>query len=57
MMGLNHEILVGFAKSWGLFYLIAMAIGVLSYTFWPGSSRRFDRAADSSMDDEKGPCV
>jgi cytochrome c oxidase cbb3-type subunit 4 len=55
MMGLEHETVVGFAKSWGLFYLIAMTVGVLAYTFWPGSTKRFDRAANSIMDDENGP--
>ncbi len=57
MIGLDHETLVAFAKSWGLFYLIAMAIGVLAYTFWPGNGKRFDHAASSIMDDENGPCV
>ncbi|MBN9548203.1 MULTISPECIES: cbb3-type cytochrome c oxidase subunit 3 [unclassified Mesorhizobium] len=57
MTGLDHETLVAFAKSWGLFYLIAMAIGVLAYTFWPGNGKRFDHAANSIMDDENGPCV
>ncbi|MGE3740874.1 MAG: CcoQ/FixQ family Cbb3-type cytochrome c oxidase assembly chaperone, partial [Geminicoccaceae bacterium] len=31
----DHETLVAFAKSWGLFYLIALSVGVLIYTFWP----------------------
>ena len=29
-MDFDHDTLVGFAKSWGLFYLIALAIGVAS---------------------------
>ena len=57
MIGLGHETLVAFAKSWGLFYLIAMSIGVLAYTFWPGSGERFDHAANSIADDENGPCA
>lgn len=55
MMGLDHETLVAFAKSWGLFYLIALSLGVLVYTFWPSNKDRFDRAASSIMDDEAGP--
>jgi cytochrome c oxidase cbb3-type subunit 4 len=51
----SHEALVGFAKSWGLFYLIALSIGVLAYTFWPGNRKRFNRAKNSIMDDENGP--
>lgn len=57
MMELDHQTLVAFAKTWGLFYLIAMAIGVLAYVFWPGSRKRFDHAAASIMDDENGPCM
>lgn len=56
MIGFNHATLVAFAKSWGLFYLVALSLGVLAYTFWPGSGKRFDRAANSIMDDENGPC-
>jgi cytochrome c oxidase cbb3-type subunit 4 len=55
MIEFGHEAVVAFAKSWGLFYLLAMAVGVLVYTFWPGSGKRFDRAANSIMDDESGP--
>jgi cytochrome c oxidase cbb3-type subunit 4 len=55
MTGPAHETLVAIAKSWGLFYLIAMAIGVLAYTFWPGNRKRFTRAKNSIMNDESGP--
>lgn len=55
MSGLDHATLVAFAKSWGLFYLIALSLGVLAYTFWPANGRRFDRAAGSILDDENGP--
>lgn len=51
----DHYTLVDFAKSWGLFYLIAMSIAVLIYTYWPGKRADFDRAANSIMDDEDGP--
>ena len=53
----DHETLVAFAKSWGLFYLIALSIGVLAYTFWPRNRKRFDRAKNSILDDENGPWV
>jgi len=56
-MELDHETVVAFAKSWDLFYLIAMAIGVFAYLLWPGSGKRFEHAANSIMDDENGPCV
>ncbi|RWP16338.1 cbb3-type cytochrome c oxidase subunit 3 [Mesorhizobium sp.] len=54
-MNFEHETLVGFAKSWGLFYLIAMAVGVLIYTFWPSNRKRFARAKDSILDEDDKP--
>jgi cytochrome c oxidase cbb3-type subunit 4 len=56
MMDIDHETLVAFAKSYGLFYLIALALAVLVYTFWPSNKVRFDDAAKSILDDEDGPC-
>jgi cytochrome c oxidase cbb3-type subunit 4 len=52
---MDHETVVFFAKSWGLFYLVLMAIAVVAYTFWPGNRKRFDRAKTSIMNDEDGP--
>ena len=49
-MDFDHETLVVVSKSWGLFYLIAFAIGVLLYTFWPSNKKRFDRAKNSIFD-------
>ena len=55
-MDISHEAVVGFAKTFGLFYLIAMLVGVAIYAFWPSLGNRFDRAAKSVLDDEDGPC-
>lgn len=55
MMDIDHDTLVAFSKSWGLFYLIALAIGVLAYTFWPSNRKRFDRAKKSILDREDRP--
>ncbi len=52
---MDHEAVVAFAKSFGLFYLIAMAIGVVVYAFWPRNRKRFDRAARSIVEDEDKP--
>ena len=49
---MNHDFLVAFSKSWGLFYLIAMAIGVVIYAFWPSNRRRFDDAKRSILERE-----
>lgn len=54
-MEITHETLVVVAKSFGLFYLLALSVGVAVYTFWPSNRGRFDRAAESIMDDEEGP--
>lgn len=51
----DHGTLVLFARSWGLFYLLALSIAVLAYTFWPANKKCFDRAAKSILNDEDGP--
>ncbi|WBU53999.1 cbb3-type cytochrome c oxidase subunit 3 [Paracoccus sp. SCSIO 75233] len=55
-MEITHDLLVGLAKSLGLFYLMAMFIAAAIYAFWPSLQGRFDRAANSVLDDEDGPC-
>ena len=42
-MQITHDFLVGFARSFGLFYLIAMSVAVTVYAFWPSLGKRFDR--------------
>ena len=54
-MDLDHDTLVGFAKSWGLFYLIALSIGVVIYTFWPSNRKRFDDAKQNILDEDDRP--
>lgn len=55
MSGPDHATLVGFAKSFGLFYLIVMALGVVVYAYWPANRRRFDEAARTVIEDEDVP--
>lgn len=55
MMPFDHDTLVAFAKSFGLFYLVAMSIGVLIYACWPSNRARFDHAARSIIDPEDRP--
>jgi len=52
---MGFESVVAFAKSWGLFYLIALSLGVLAYTFWPSNRKRFDRAKKSILDEDDRP--
>ncbi|RYG86017.1 MAG: cbb3-type cytochrome c oxidase subunit 3 [Alphaproteobacteria bacterium] len=51
-MSFDYETLVAFAKSWGLFYLIALGIGVLFYTFRPSNKPAFDKAKHGILDDD-----
>lgn len=55
-MELEHQSIVAFAKSWGLFYLIALAVGVLIYVFWPSNRKRFSDAKKSILDKDDKPC-
>jgi cytochrome c oxidase cbb3-type subunit 4 len=54
-MSFDHAALVGFAKSYGLFYFIALLICVLIYVYWPSNRRRFEEAAKTILDDEDRP--
>ena len=54
-MSVAHDVLVGLAKSFGLFYLMTMSAGVMVYTFWPANKQRFDQAAQSILRDEDKP--
>jgi cytochrome c oxidase cbb3-type subunit 4 len=54
-MDLDHNTLVGFSKSFGLFYLIALSVAVLVYTYWPANRKRFDEAANAVLRDEDKP--
>lgn len=51
----EHETLVWFSKTFGLFYLIAFAAGVLAYTYWPSNKRMLDEAAAKILNQEDRP--
>jgi cytochrome c oxidase cbb3-type subunit 4 len=54
-MGLAHETLVWLSKSFGLFYLMALSIGVVIYAYWPSNQPRFKRAANAIFEHEDRP--
>lgn len=55
-MTFDYDTVVAFAKSWGLFYLMAFAAAVTVYAFWPGNKKKFDAAKRSILrDDRDGP--
>lgn len=54
-MSLDHDVLVWFSKSFGLFYLIALSLIVVVYAYWPSNKKRFDRAAKAILLDDDKP--
>jgi cytochrome c oxidase cbb3-type subunit IV len=52
---MDNDFMVWFSKSFGLFYLIALSLGVLVYAFWPSNKKRFDEAAQSILGQEDRP--
>lgn len=54
-MDFDHQTVVAFSKSWGLFYLIGMSIAVVVYALWPSKKAEFDRAATSIFDSTDRP--
>jgi cytochrome c oxidase cbb3-type subunit 4 len=54
-MDFDHATLVWFSKSFGLFYLLALALAVVVYVYWPSSKPRFDEAARMILHDEDRP--
>lgn len=54
-MDLEHNTLVWFSKSFGLFYLIGLAVIVVIYAYWPSNKKKFDHAAKSILRNEDRP--
>ncbi|MBA97256.1 MAG: CcoQ/FixQ family Cbb3-type cytochrome c oxidase assembly chaperone [Roseobacter sp.] len=54
-MDRTHEWYVLLSKSFGLFWLLGLSVGITAYAFWPSLGGRFDKAANSILDDEDGP--
>lgn len=56
-MDISHHLVVAFSKSFGLVYLLAMALVALVYALWPANRNRFDKAARDIVEDEDEPWV
>ncbi|MEH2473427.1 cytochrome c oxidase cbb3-type subunit 4 [Nitrobacteraceae bacterium AZCC 2161] len=52
---MDNDLTVWLSKSFGLFYLIAMSIGVVVYAYWPSNKKQFDDAAQSILGNEDRP--
>lgn len=55
MIQIAHDALVAFSKSFGLFYILAMAAAALAYALWPANRSRFDQTARHIVEDEDRP--
>lgn len=49
---MEYETLRQFADSWGLLYLFLIFIGVIAWTFRPGSRKQADRIAQIPLDED-----
>lgn len=52
---MDNDFTVWLSKSFGLFYLIAMSIGVVVYAYWPSNKKQFDEAGQSVLGQEDKP--
>jgi cytochrome c oxidase cbb3-type subunit 4 len=52
-MSVDHDVLVWFSKSYGLFYLLALSVAVLIYVYWPSNKKEFDRAGRAILEDDE----
>ena len=48
-MPFDHDTLVWFSKTFGLFYLIGLSVLAIAYAFWPSKKKEFDEAADCNI--------
>ena len=54
-MGIEHDTLVWFSKTFGLLYLVILSLVIVLFAYWPSNKQRFDRAADAILHDEDRP--
>ncbi len=50
-----HEDLVRLAKSAGLFYMVALSVAVVAWTYWPSNRKRFEQAAVAILQEDDRP--
>ena len=52
---MDQDFGVWFSKSFGVFDLIALSIGIVAYAYWPSNKRKFDEAAQSILGHDDKP--
>ena len=50
---MDYETLRQIADSWGLLYLVVLFVGVILWTFRPGSKQAADRSAQIPFDEDR----
>lgn len=48
---MSYEEFSHFAGTWGLVWLVVMFMTALAYALWPSNKEKFERAAQSPLDD------
>jgi len=52
---MSFDFAVMLSKTFGLFWLLAMAAGVVVYAYWPKNKKRFTHAAEAILREEDRP--
>ncbi len=52
---MDYQTLRTFADSWGLLFLVIVFVGVVIYTFRPGSKKEADEISKIPLKDDKSP--
>ncbi|MEM7173338.1 MAG: cbb3-type cytochrome c oxidase subunit 3 [Pseudomonadota bacterium] len=48
---MTYQSVSAFSQTWGLVFLVTLFLVMLAYAFWPSNKERFNRAADSLLDE------
>lgn len=54
MEGLTYQDVLAFSKSWGSVYFSILFVIVCVYALWPSNKAKFDKAAQSPLNDDEG---
>lgn len=49
---MTYEQVSQFSGTWGLVFLVVMFIAVLVYALWPGNREKFEKAANSPLEED-----
>jgi len=52
---MDYQSMRTFADSWGLLFLFLVFVGVIIYTFRPGSKKEADKIAEIPLQDDESP--